>query len=1045
MKKNLLLILTILLLLIYKGNNALSQNLVAEPEVTVDCTCPGNLIQNPSFENVSSGSNLANWTTTVGNAARVSGTLVSNCSSLKVCGTYIGAVGNPSGSYTGSGNSTTYQDVTLIAGAAYNFSVYAGRTDAACTPTIKLIFYNGTSEISGQTKTISVTKNAYIDCGLANYTLTGNAPANTTKARVELKTTCGYLKIDAMCFTVCKYAGTDGSTTICENSSTTINLNNLITGENTGGTWTKTAGTGSVSSSGTFTPAVNGGPSTVTCKYTVTGFSNGTTGGTCTDESIVTITISEENQVGQNKEVTICDNDLSGINLFSKLDAGYTTGGTWTKANGSMGSLSGSTFTPVAGNYSTVLTYSVPASGTCPAKSVTVTVIVKPKANAGIDGSTTVCDNSTVEIDLFSLLTGSPQTGGTWSNGTGKYTPTVGATNPQIFTYTITGTAPCANDESTVTINIVPQANAGIDGAKEVCDNSTVEIDLFSLLTGSPQTGGTWSNGTGKYTPTIGATSPQVFTYTITGTAPCANDESTVTITTYPSAISINAGPDGEVCAHLASQELPDGSLGQTTPKKYQLAGQMTGATSVMWSDIGAGGSFDDATKLNALYTPPIGGTFITLTLTSNDPEGPCGPVSDEMVLEEVACAGILDPCTCHEVAYLPSEVMEVEDFIEIDGATGQEWTVIVNGGSPRTPAQGGGVYGTMQLIDDVPPMDNVPVPLGTVVPETPAGSGIYRYDFAHDSGAGYNVTVKNTQTGQELSISNFCVLNTITPNFTVGATICSNAGAINLLSLINDTDPTTTGAAVVDPIGTVAYYYTVNGGVVETPIVPDGNGDSMFNPGDYTEDDTFKIIAKYTPASGNVVDCDIIREATGSFTIINCPLSVNLLDFKARVFEDAVALNWKTSNEKDFSHFEIQKGLTLKEFATIGSVVSNNGSFYNFSDKNPASDNNYYRLKMINNDGSFDYSKVISINYEKSKNFISIENPSDGSEINIATNMKNPRFTLLNQTGVKIEVTTISNGLNKFVVKPVNKVSGLYFLNILSEGKVSTRKVIIP
>ena len=59
--------------------------------------------------------------------------------------------------------------------------------------------------------------------------------------------------------------------------------------------------------------------------------------------------------------------------------------------------------------------------------------------------------------------------------------------------------------------------------------------------------------------------------------------------------------------------------------------------------------------------------------------------------------------------------------------------------------------------------------------------------------------------------------------------------------------------------------------------------------------------------------------------------------------------------------------------------------------------------------------------------------------------NMKNPKFTLMTAAGSKIEATTISNGLNKFVVKPVNKVSGLYFLNIVSEGKVSTRKVIIP
>ena len=364
-----------------------SQNLV-EAEATVDCTCPGNLIQNPSFENVSTGSNLANWTTTLGSATRVSGTLVPNCANLKVCGTYIGAIGNPSGSYTGAGTSSTYQDVTLIAGAAYNFSVYAGRTDAACTPTIKLTFYNGATIISGETKTISVTKNAYIDCALANYTLTGNAPANTSKVRIELRTTCGYLKVDAMCFTVCKYAGSDGSTTLCDNSGATVDLNNLISGENAGGTWTKIDGTGSLSSNGIFTPAVGGGASVVHCKYTVTGFANGAAGGNCTDESNVTITINKQPKAGANGNYDVCDSDLTPIDLFSKLTGNPDTGGSWSQT-GTGGNLSGGIFTPVAGSATYNFVYTVPGTAPCGNSTATVTVNVYPNSisvNAGPDG-----------------------------------------------------------------------------------------------------------------------------------------------------------------------------------------------------------------------------------------------------------------------------------------------------------------------------------------------------------------------------------------------------------------------------------------------------------------------------------------------------------------------------------------------------------------------------------------------------------------------------------------------------------------------------------
>lgn len=66
-------------------------------------------------------------------------------------------------------------------------------------------------------------------------------------------------------------AGADGSTTICDSSSTPINLANLITGEQGGGTWTRVSGTGGTFNgvTGMFTPAV--GATTSNFVYNVSG------------------------------------------------------------------------------------------------------------------------------------------------------------------------------------------------------------------------------------------------------------------------------------------------------------------------------------------------------------------------------------------------------------------------------------------------------------------------------------------------------------------------------------------------------------------------------------------------------------------------------------------------------------------------------------------------------------------------------------------------------------------------------------------------------
>src|SRR4029450_12414145 len=65
------------------------------------------------------------------------------------------------------------------------------------------------------------------------------------------------------------------------------------------------------------------------------------------------------------------------------------------------------------------------------------------------------------------------------------------------------------------------------------------------------------------------------------------------------------------------------------------LARSITVATGAVWS--GGTGTFNpNNTTLNAVYTPSaaeITAGTVTLTLTTNDPAGPCGAVSDQMVI----------------------------------------------------------------------------------------------------------------------------------------------------------------------------------------------------------------------------------------------------------------------------------------------------------------------------------------------------------------------------------------------------------------------------
>jgi hypothetical protein len=418
-------------------------------------------------------------------------------------------------------------------------------------------------------------------------------------------------------------AGQDGATTVCDSSGAAINLFDLITGEQAGGTWTRTSGTGGTfnAAAGTYTPAA--GATTSTFTYTLSA-----TEPCVPDSSVATVNINAQPNAGQDGAATVCDSSLDAINLFN-LITGEQAGGTWTRTSGTGGTfnVAAGTYTPAAGATTSTFTYTLSATTPCVPDSSVATVNINAQPNAGADGATTVCDSSVAPIDLAGLITGE-QAGGTWTrtSGTGgtfdaaagTYTPAAGATT-STFTYTLSATTPCVPDSSVATVNINAQPNAGQDGNVTVCDSSTDAINLFNLITGE-QAGGTWTrtSGTGgtfnaaagTYTPAADATT-STFTYTLSATTPCVPDSSvaTVNINAQP-----NAGADGAT------------TVCDSSVAPIDLAGLITGeqAGGIWTRTSGTGGTFNAAA---GTFTPAAGATTSTFAYTLSA-TAPCVPDS---------------------------------------------------------------------------------------------------------------------------------------------------------------------------------------------------------------------------------------------------------------------------------------------------------------------------------------------------------------------------------------------------------------------------------
>ncbi|MBK8601405.1 MAG: hypothetical protein IPN80_13425 [Flavobacterium sp.] len=103
---------------------------------------------------------------------------------------------------------------------------------------------------------------------------------------------------------------------VCENDNTAIDLFSLINGEQTGGTWVRSSGTGGVFDAATarYTPAAGATNSTFT--YTIIGTPP------CVDSSsLATIDINAQPNAGVDGAVAICDSSTTAIDLFSLITA----------------------------------------------------------------------------------------------------------------------------------------------------------------------------------------------------------------------------------------------------------------------------------------------------------------------------------------------------------------------------------------------------------------------------------------------------------------------------------------------------------------------------------------------------------------------------------------------------------------------------------------------------------------------------------------------------------------------------------------------------
>lgn len=358
----------------------------------------------------------------------------------------------------------------------------------------------------------------------------------------------------------------------------------------------------------------------------------------------VIITINPQPVVNAGASQTICAG--SATTLDGSL-GGSATSATWSGGSGTFSpgpATLNAVYTPgaadnSAGGVTLTLTSNDPP-GPCNPATSQVRITINPRATANAGADQVICGGSSV---LLAGATGGGAATGTWSGGTGTfadpnslntvYTPGAGDISSGSVTLMLTtddpaGPCTAVSDQVIITINTQPIVNAGPD--QTICAGSPVTL---AGTLGGTATSGTWSGGNGSfspnantlnavYNPGAGEITSGFVILTLTTNDPagvCTAVTDQVAITINPAA-TVSAGASQIICSNASAT----------------LAGVVGGgASGGVWSG-GTGTFIPDRSTLNASYTPsPAERTAgsVTLTLSTNDPAGPCGPVSSSTTL----------------------------------------------------------------------------------------------------------------------------------------------------------------------------------------------------------------------------------------------------------------------------------------------------------------------------------------------------------------------------------------------------------------------------
>ncbi|HRH47747.1 MAG TPA: T9SS type A sorting domain-containing protein [Panacibacter sp.] len=175
--------------------------------------------------------------------------------------------------------------------------------------------------------------------------------------------------------------------------------------------------------------------------------------------------------------------------------------------------------------------------------------------------------------------------------------------------------------------------------------------------------------------------------------------------------------------------------------------------------------------------------------------------------------------------------------------------------------------------------------------------------------------------------------------------------------------------------------------------------------------------------------------------------LPISLSSFDVSQKQSSVSVEWTTLSEINNDYFIVERSplpnIGFQEISLIKSKGNFTGvQYYTYTDINPPSGKSYYRLKQVDKDGGYYYSKIIEIEFSNNNSIYIYPNPvKDVLTIEgLSTEFQN-KLSIISQNGTKVAQTSTNMGTLNWNVKQLS--AGTYFILIENDKFKRIEKLI--